>query len=353
MSLGILGQVSKTPPLFTMRSFRGYSGTPALFALPSYGALGAVVPANCWDKPGFKECNARAWQVAEDRCIRQGLANQAYGGDWVKCKEVQASDYAYYGCALRICPPPVKPAPKTVGGWTWASPTPNPSITAFQNHINACLDRTGFKRIGADGRIGPATCGAFKTVGGECPDLFATDPVANIAVCQSYVNPTKLGASSPVKDPVSDEARKLDQQFGGLPWMQPDSRVPTLQQGLNQQLEGHEYFPIAVSGRLDAAMCGGMRFLDDNTGSQWMPTWGKNCQAFTDPRRKPTAKPAGPVGPVAPTGPVGPVAPLVPPGPGPAPAPAKSSNAMLIAGGVLAAALVGGYAWLQSKSGGA
>jgi hypothetical protein len=253
---------------------------------------------------------------------------------------------------MRICPPPVAPAPKTVGGWTWGrTPSPNPGILAFQQHINTCLDRNGFKRITADGFIGPATCGAFKTVAGSCPENFASDPVANIAVCASWVNPTKLGETQPVKDPVSDEAKRLDQQFGGLPWMQNDSRATMLQQGLNQQLDGHELLPVPVSSKLDATMCGGMRWLDVNTGSQWMPSWGKNCQAFTDPRRKATAAPVGPVGPVGPgPGPVGPVGPV---GPAPGPAPAGTSNAMMIAGGLFAAALVGGYAYYKSKTGGA
>jgi hypothetical protein len=348
MTLGILGNSAR--PIARLPSMRG---TPPLLALPSmrgYAGLGATVPANCWDKPGFKDCNAQAWKVAETRCITQGLAEKSYGGDWVKCKEVQANDYAYYGCALRICPPPVQPAPKTVGGWTWASPTPNPGILAFQNHINACLTRNGFKPIVADGRIGPATCGAFKTIGGICPENFATDPVANIAVCASWLNPTKVGESQPVKDPHSAEAQELDAKFGGLPWMVRDNRVPNLQEGLNQQLTGHEFLPVPTSGMLDATMCGGMRWLDVNTGSRWMPSWGQKCQAFTDPKRRAAPGPSGPSGPSGPTGPTGPAAPRAPV---PAPAPAKTSNAMMIAGGLLAAVAVGGYAWYKSKTGGA
>jgi len=350
MSLGILGN-PRTPPLRALPSMRG---TPPLLALPSMrgqSGLGAVIPANCWDTPGFKDCNAQAWQVAERRCITEGLADRAYDGDWERCKSVQAADFAYYGCALRICPPPVSPAPKSAGGWTWASPTPNPAIQAFQDHLNTCLTRTGFKPITADGRIGPATCGAFKTVGIDCGSVLASDPVSNMVICQSYVNPTKVGSSTPVQDPHSEDAKKLDAQFGGLPWMVRDNRVPNLQDGLNQQLGGHEFLPVPTSGMLDATMCGGMRWLDVNTGSRWMPSWGKNCQAFTDPKRRvqPTAPRPAPGAP-RPIAPTGPSAPLVP---GPAPAPAKTSNATMIAGGLLAAALVGGYAWYKSKTGGA
>jgi hypothetical protein len=342
MTLGILG-AAHTPPLMTLKSFRGYSG------LGNVGGLGAVVPASCWSTPGFKECNEQSWKVAEDKCIRQGLATSQYGGDWVKCKSEQAADYSYFGCALRICPPPPVKRPTSSGGWTWGkTATPNPGIKAFQDHLNVCLDRNGFKRIVADGYLGPATCGAFKTVAGSCPDQFASDPIGNIGICQSFTNPTKLGATSPVKDPVSDEAKKLDQQFGQLPWQRQDPRAANLQLGLNQQLTGHEYLPVPVSGQLDATMCGGMRFLDQNTGSQWMPSWGQNCQAFIDPRRKQVTAPPAPK----------PITPGPATGPGgqsssPVVTAAKSNANMLIAGGLLTAALVGGYAYYQSKTGGA
>lgn len=324
----------QTPALEYLRSMRGI------------GALGATVPGNCWDKPGFKTCNEQGWKLAQERCIKGGLANREYGGDWAHCQEVEASDYAYYGCALRICPPPSAPRPTTSGGWTWKASTANASIRTFQDHLNACLKRNGFQAIAADGKLGPASCGAFKTVAGSCPDLFASDPIENIGICQSFTNPTKIGQTKPVQDPTSDEARKLDQQFGGLPWMQTDVRAPELQRGLNQQIMGHDFLPIAVTGMLDAPMCGGMRFLDESTGSRWMQSWGQNCKGFKDPTKRPGA--AAPVGPIGP-GPVGPVGPD-PVGPV---APAKTSSAMMIAGGLFAAVVVGGYAYYKSKTGGA
>jgi len=352
MSTGILGRSTRRRgrPLYALPSFQG---TPSLYVLPSFhglgaaGALGATVPADCWDKPGFKTCNEQGWRLAQEKCIAGGLAAREYGGDWARCQSEQAADYAYYGCVLRICPPPSAPRPTSSGGWVWKSSTPNPSIQTFQNHLNTCLARTGFKPISADGKLGPATCGAFKTVAGQCPELFANDPISNIGICQSFTNPTRVGETTPVKDPTSDEARKLDQQFGGLPWMQPDPRATPLQQGLNQQLTGHDFLPITQTGQLDAPMCGGMRWLDVNTGSQWMPTWGQNCKAFTDPRKRPL--PSSPTGPVGPTpGPApGPV------GPTPAPSAPVAQSSMLLAGGLLAALAVGGYAWWKSKTGGA
>lgn len=322
-----------------------------IYALPTptrgYAGLGATVPGNCWDRPGFKTCNQQGWALAQQKCIAGGLAQREYGGDWAKCQQELADDYAYYGCALRICPPPSAPRPTSSGGWTWKNSTPNPSVKTFQDHLNTCLQRNGYQLIGSDGKLGPASCGAFKVVAGQCPELFAKDPIENIGICQSFTNPTKVGATSPVKDPTSDEARKLDAQFGGLPWQQQDARAPTLQNGLNQQLTGHDFLPIPVSGMLDAPMCGGMRWLDVNTGSAWMQSWGQNCKAFTDPRRRPGA--AAPVGPIPP----GP-GPAPGPAPGPSPvAPAANKSSMMLAGGLLVAALAGGYAWYKSKTGGA
>ena len=310
--------------------------------------LGATVPSSCWDKPGFKECNAQGWVVAERKCIAEGLANKEYGGDWEKCKSVVAADYAYYGCALRICPPPPPVRPTSSGGWTWKNTTPNQSVLAFQQHLNTCLGRNGYKPITADGKLGPATCGAFKVIGGECPDLFANDPIGNIGICQAFTNPTKVGSSTPVKDPVSDEAKKLDKEFGGLPWLKQDARAPALQATLNNQLVAHDFLPNTASGQLDAPMCGAMRYLDQNTGSNWMASWGQNCGAFTAPRPAPI--PDAPVGPLPPApvppGPVGPA-------PGPAPAPAKLSTASMVAGGLALAAGIGGYLLYKKQMAGA
>lgn len=332
MSLGILGATPQRRPFMRHGVLYG---------------LGATVPAACWDKPGFKECNDRGWQVAERRCITEGLAASKYGGDWQRCKSVEAADYAYFGCVLRICPPPAPKRPTSSGGWTWKSTTPNASILAFQQHINTCLDRNSFQRIGADGKLGPATCGAFKTVGGSCPELFANDPIENIGICQAFTNPTKIGASSPVKDPTSAEAKRLDEQFGGLPWMVQDARAPELQRTLNTQLDGHDFLPNTVSGRLDAPMCGGMRWLDQNTGSRWMASWGQNCQAFSDPRPNPrSAEPAGPIT-TGPTGPIGPT------GPGPTTTKPKTATAAMLVGGIVLAAGAGGYLLWKKYSGGA
>ena len=142
-----------------------------------------------------------------------------------------------------------------------------------QTHLNTALSREGYKPINADGKLGPATCGAFKTVGGAHPSLFTSDPIANLRICQAWTNPTKVGQTKPVSDPVSPIAAELDQKYGQLPWGKPDERVANLQQQINAQLTGHGLKPIGVSGMLDSATCGAMRFLDRETGSRWMATW--------------------------------------------------------------------------------
>jgi hypothetical protein len=318
------------------------------------GALGATVPANCWDDPDFKTCNAEGWKIAERKCISEGLAAKDYGGDWQKCKQVLADDYAYFGCALRLCPPPPVVRPTTSGGWTWRNTTPNTSVKLFQDHLNVALTRDGYKQIVADGRLGPATCGAFAFVGGNYPELFKSDPIANIGVCQSFVNPTKVGSSTPEKMPISKEAIDLDDNYGGLPWMEADSRAPNLQRQLNRELDSNDYFPIKLTGMLDPPMCGAMSELDKIQGTRWMDTWGPyhdDCPSMVRPKKRAAPPPvivAKPV-PIAPVAPK-PTVPLAPAAS--ALAPAKSAMS-LVGAGVLAALAVGGYVWWKKTSGGA
>jgi hypothetical protein len=315
-------------------------------------ALGSTtIPAPCWDNPYFKQCNADGWKIAEQKCLREGVADQKYGGDWVKCKSELAADYAYFGCALRLCPPPAVKRPLSSGGWTWAAKTSNPSIKTFQDHLNIALAKEGFRPIVADGRLGPATCGAFAFVAGKYPSLFAGDPIENIGICQSFTNPTKIGKTTPEKSPTSKEGEALDEKYAGLPWMVLDSRAPGLQSDINRQLDANEYLPIPKSGMLDPPMCGAMIFLDQISGTRWLDSWGPietvNCPATVMPQKRPGAPP-----------------PVVP---GPAPAPklpdsditkpavttAAVSGASILGVGLLAAVAVGGYAYWKYKTGGA
>ena len=316
---------------------------------PPMQGLGATIPANCWDTPGFKTCNAQGWALAESKCRSAGqptaLAIQSYGGNVDACKQDQADDYAYFGCTLRLCPPPAVKHPTSSGGWTWMNTSPNASVKAFQQHLNTALAADGYKTINADGKLGPATCGAFNFVGGAHPELFANDPIANIGVCQSFTNPTKVGSSKPEPSPTSEEAKKLDAQYGGLPWMQPDTRVASLQHQLNVQLDSNGFLPIAVTGMLDPPTCGAMLWLDQNTGTVWFSSWGPRgggaCPAVVMPKPKKTASKPKPPGPITPK-------PEPTPEPGPA-TPTASSSALM--GGLILAAVVGGALWLKHKAG--
>lgn len=313
--------------------------------------LGATVPANCWDTPGFKDCNAQGWNIAETKCRSNGqptaLATQSYGGNVDACKQAQADDYLYFGCAMRLCPPPAPKHPTSSGGWTWMNTTPNASVQLFQQHLNQALKSEGYKTITADGRMGPATCGAFNFVAGKYPALFAKDPIENIGICQSFTNPTKVGSTKPEPSPSSPEAKQLDQQYGGLPWLVADARVADLQNQINRQLDSNGFLPIGITGMLDPPTCGAMVYLDQTTGSLWMASWGPRgggaCPAMVMPTPKPTVAPLP--------------SPVLPPAPSPAPAPpapADTSSAFSMLGvGLLAAVAVGGYAYYKHKTGGA
>jgi hypothetical protein len=290
------------------------------------------------------------WVVAERKCVTEGLAKQNYGGDVGKCKQVLADDYAYFGCAMRLCPPPPPVRPTSSGGWTWKNTTPNASVKLFQEHLNVAMARAGYKPIVADGRLGPATCGAFNFVRQEDLQLFANDPIQNIGICQAFTNPTRVGSSSPEKNPTSPEGKALDEKYAGLPWMKPDPRVPALQAEINRQLTSHDYEPIPVSGMLDPPTCGAMHELDEVAGMRWVASWGPiqmaDCPSIIRPRKKAVAQI--------------PIVVAVPTPGTPAPAPSDPtatatglSAGALLGGSLLAAAMVGGYVWWKKKTGGA
>lgn len=329
MGLGSLGSVQRSRPRRQAQAL----------------ALGATIPSACWDKVGFKDCHARMWSSARDAC-EGGLAAKDYDGSVARCIDIEANDRSYYGCTLRICPPPPKPSPTSSGGWVWKSATPNASIQAFQVTLNRALKIEGYKPISTDGKLGPATCGAFKVVGGIHPELFVKHPVLNLVICQSWTNPTKVGETKPVVDKVTPEAAALDRDFAALAWMQPDARVAGLQQQVNTQLVGHDMRPIPVTGRLDGTMCGAMRWLDQNTGSNWIATWGALCQEFVGPSKaaaavvatKPQAAPPPPPPSSVVTAELAPAEESA----------GKSSSNALLAGG-LAVLVVAGGLWAKHK----
>ncbi len=318
------------------------------------GALGATIPSTCWDKPGFKDCNAQGWVAAEGRCRQAGqptaLAKDNYGGNVDACKQAQADDFLYFGCVLRICPPKTTASPTSYGGWTWMSTTPNPSIKTFQDHINQAIVAQGYKPIVADGRLGPGTCGAFNFVDmTKYAGLFAKDPIANMRICQSFTNPTKVGASKPVPNPTSAEAKALDKQFGGLPWMVADARVPDLQHTLNRALDSNGFLPIPVSGMLDPQTCGAMQWLDKHTGSVFLQSWGPRGGGACPAAIPPTLRPV----PVVVAAPAPVVQAPKPAALAPVPAAEPSSGMGALGVGLLAAVLVGGVVWWKHKTGGA
>lgn len=196
----------------------------------------------------------------------------------------------------------------SVGAITWMSDTEDPAVTTYQAWLNRMLDRCGYHGILVDGRVGKYTCGAGAMLGDlknkRCYlDALASDPIpdtgtmaAVMSVCQTFTFPTKKGDSQPDK-PTSD----LSPEELALPWGVQDPRTTQVQQDLNNDLDGHDYLPIPVTGSLDAKTCGAMKLASDEWGMDYLAAFGLNCQAFEAPRPRSTGGGGGGPGPTPPT----------------------------------------------------
>lgn len=191
--------------------------------------------------------------------------------------------------------------PQTLGAITWMADEGDPSVKTYQAWLNRMLDRCGYNGILIDGRVGKYTCGAGAMLGdlknNPCyVNALATDPVPDtgvmatvLSVCQTFTFPTKKGQTKPDKPTSTLTPEEL-----ALPWGVQDGRTTKVQQDLNNDLDGHDYFPIPVTGVLDAKTCGAMRLASDEWGMDYMNAFGLNCQAFETPRKRPAAPPSPP-----------------------------------------------------------
>ncbi len=288
-------------------------------------ALGAGVassiPGTCWDVNGFKDCHAASFAKAQKDC-QGGEAAANFGGDMDACTDIYADQYAIQTCVPKFCPASL---PQTQASGLSAS-----QVTAIQKATNSALSSHGFKTIAVDGKFGPATCGAALYVQQmKWSTVYSDYNMA--AYCRTWTNPTQVGHTVPEQTTVLPESDGIT-----IPkppaWGQPDPTLAATQQMINRSLDASGYFPIPVTGVLDAATCGAMQWMKANMGQDLLTTYGANCQAFTPPKKKPaTAPPGSPPPTTAPPAPT-------PPGTHP-----LSSASMLVGGLALAVAGVGYY----------
>jgi len=178
-----------------------------------------------------------------------------------------------------------------VGLGTVAWMDKDPTIVNFQVAVNQELSKRGYKTIGTDGQLGPATCGAWSWLGSLADASWADNPNLQIlsqilgddySLCKAYSNPVKVGSTTPWTP------SQITQTSQGTPylWGVADPRVTELQNSLNQQLDGMGYNKIPVTGTLDAATCGAMKFAKETWGFDDLTQFGANCQTYTLPTKK-------------------------------------------------------------------
>lgn len=232
-----------------------------------------------------------------------------------------------------------------VGVITWRNTTPDPALATLQQQINTQLTRLGWQPIAVDGRLGPQTCGAISWMGSRSisPNIQWSQinsgtltEAAGVCSGHSYTYPTPVGQTKPVNPDPSSATENL-------PWGVQSARTKEVQATINTQLLDLGYNTIDVSGVLDAATCGALQVLDEETGAGgWVKNYGGNCQSYTRPTKKTPAAPP----PVTPP----PVTPPPPPPPVSAPT-VKKGSAWGLA--LLAAAAVIGVGVAISQRGAA
>lgn len=188
-----------------------------------------------------------------------------------------------------------------LGAISWKNTTADASVKSYQAWLNKVLTSCGYYGIAVDGKVGPGTCGAGAMIGdmknAACAQAhWASAPTGTMAsvmaVCQSFTLPTKKGTKQPDKLTSDLPPEKL-----ALPWGVQDPRTGPVQGNLNNDLLGHDFLPIPVTGALDAQTCGAMKLAADQWGMDYLSAYGLNCQAFTMPTPKPKAAAPPPAAP--------------------------------------------------------
>lgn len=316
----------------------GLAGPYRYSQIPGASGLGeaasGTIPWQCWGATGFQDCYAQQWAAAQTTC-NGGLAASGYGGDVATCIDSESLMNAYDTCIPKYCGSTIAQQTVNNSGKTLDAAT----VKTIQTTLNSQLSAQKMKPIAVDGKMGPATCGAARYLRLMNVSTVYDDYNLASGYCTTWTNPTLVGATTPLQTTVMPTTNIVQGQAVAPltypAWGQPDPTVPALQAQINQILDANQYNMIPHTGVLDAATCGAMKWIKDNTGQDMLSVSGKNCQSFTAPTKRPAS--------ISPqNAPPGSKPPIVAP-----PAPTPVSQSALAMGGI--ALLVAGGAYYYAK----
>ncbi len=308
----------------------------------SYSGLGSSaapgeVPWQCWGIQAFQDCHAKNFAKNQQICGPGGDAAK-YGMSVDDCiNNYTAMDDA--GCVSSNCQQYAAIANQTAA-------MPAATVKQAQAQLNADLKKYGYKTIGVDGKLGPATCGAARYLYDTSPRQSTVWTDYNIyAYCGTAAgtNPTLVGASKPLTTYVTPTTTIVQGQAPVTApthqWMVVDSGMAELQTNINRILATYSMNPIPITQMLDAQTCGAMKWIGDTTGNNLLAMNGQACQSYILPTKKVAS---------------GVTASNLPPGsppPGGAPVPPKPgvTTAGMMMGGLALLVVGGGYYYAKKK----
>jgi hypothetical protein len=152
------------------------------------GAATGPVPSACWSVQAFKDCQARVFARAQTDCPKQGYPNAAYNS-YDDCVKDLADTYVgpsaeSITCVSQYCPGAV---PTAAGAGTYPWGTYSAATKTLQISTNEALKAAGYCPVTVDGKLGPATCGARKTL----KDTGAVPGMTWPNTCQKFGTPSQ------------------------------------------------------------------------------------------------------------------------------------------------------------------
>lgn len=152
------------------------------------GATGPV-PSQCWDATGFKACHDRVFAQAQKDCPTTGYPNAAYPS-YDDCVADLTATYVGPSaesttCVSQYCPSASSSGGGGGSGYPWNAYSAD--TKTLQQSTNEALKAAGYCPITVDGKLGPATCGARKTLRESGAQPQMTWP----STCQTFKAPSK------------------------------------------------------------------------------------------------------------------------------------------------------------------